>query len=141
MSGGWHPPIHQTDDLTRLVRNLTGKWYRQVRGSSGPVLSIVRSAMLASLDQRQVEATAAEIAKVLTETLPRVKPFSAVLVYEDFMWPSPTPTFVQTDTYRLALGSSDGRNYRAALLVTNPDSRDPMTIEELDTFVGPHMLW
>jgi hypothetical protein len=141
MIGGWHPPIRQVDDLTRLVRNITGKWYRQVRGSSGPVLSVVRTGMLASLDQRQVENTAAEIAKVLTETLPRVRPFSAMLIYEDLMWPPPTSTFVQTDTYRLALGSADGRSYRAALLVPNPHPREQMTDDELDTFVGPHMLW
>ena len=97
--------------------------------------------MLAALDRRQVENTAAEIAKVLTATLPRVRPFSAVLIYEDLMWQPPTSAYLQTDTYRLALGSSDGRSYRAAMLVPNPDPRDQMTKEELDIFVGPHMLW
>jgi hypothetical protein len=141
MQGGWHPDVQQKDDLARLVEKLTGKWYRKVLSLEGPAIVIVRTDMLAASSRQRVEEVAEEIAQELGRELAEAVRFSAVLIYEDVMWPSPQPAFVQTATHRLALGSPDGRSYRAALLVPNPAARFPLTEEERGAFVDRQMRW
>ncbi len=131
----------QTDDLKRLIGKLKGKWYRKVRTLEGPAVLVVRTQMLAAPDPSRVAAIADDVAQVLSEELRGTARFSAVLVYEEPMWPPPTPAFVLTETHWLVLGSSDCRSYRVALLVPNPAARVRLTEDENDAFVCPRMLW
>jgi hypothetical protein len=138
---GWHPPIQQHDDLTRLVRNLVPKGIKQLRTVDGPTLLVVLTARMFPMEEPEsLRAKLGEVTTKLREVLRGRKMLGGLLLHEEPLRPPHEPVHRCEPDWRFAIGETEGRA-RAVLLMLNPLARAPLVPDEIEPLAGPDMRW
>lgn len=138
--GHWLFPVKQVSELERIVGKLARKWWKQLRGATTPTVIVIRTCMLFGETQESVTIKAEAAATRLREVLESFDVVGAILIYDEILWQPPSPAFLGHPDFRLSIGAVDGCA-RAALIVPNHHASTPLDAVELETLVGPTMLW
>jgi hypothetical protein len=138
--GHWMFPVTEVPELERVIDKLLGKWWKQLREATTPTVIVVRTRMLFGETLQSVASKGETAAARLREVMEPLPMIGAILIYDEMLWPPPSPAFLERPGYRLSVGAIDGCA-RAALLIPNDAAAVPLVSEEQDVLARPKMLW